>query len=129
MMQSQSPNAPGKNLGPSEGLPGLDPRRSTPSLSDRQVSGTSPPKPERLLSIDAYRGFVMLLIVIEVMHFCGVAAALPQSHFWGFLCSQQSHAEWVGCTLHDVIQPGFSFLVGLVLPFSLAARQARGQRF
>ena len=39
----------------------------------------------------------------------------------------QSHVEWTGCSLHDLIQPSFSFLVGVALPFSLASRLARGQ--
>ena len=33
----------------------------------------------------------------------------------------------MGCSLHDLIQPSFSFLVGVALPFSLASRLARGQ--
>jgi predicted acyltransferase len=33
----------------------------------------------------------------------------------------------MGCSLHDLIQPSFSFLVGVALPFSVAARLARGQ--
>ena len=36
----------------------------------------------------------------------------------------QEHVEWVGCSLHDLIQPSFSFLVGVALPFSLAGRLA-----
>jgi predicted acyltransferase len=35
--------------------------------------------------------------------------------------------EWIGCALHDLIQPSFSFLVGVALPFSIANRLARGQ--
>ena len=31
------------------------------------------------------------------------------------------------CSLHDLIQPSFSFLVGVALPFSLASRLARSQ--
>ena len=80
----------------------------------------------RLASIDAYRGLVMLLMMAEVLSFCAVSQALPDSGFWKFLCHHQSHAEWVGCSLHDLIQPGFSFLVGVVLPFSIANRRARG---
>ncbi len=83
--------------------------------------------PARVLSIDAYRGFVMFLMVAEVLSLSHVARALPDSRFWAFLAHHQSHAEWVGCSLHDLIQPGFSFLVGVALPFSLAARRARGQ--
>src|SRR5262249_27919874 len=44
-----------------------------------------------------------------------------------FLARQQSHVEWTGATLHDLIQPSFSFLVGVALAFSLASRLARGQ--
>src|SRR5262249_14942932 len=39
------------------------------------------------------------------------------------------HVEWGGCTLHDLIQPSFSFLVGVALPFSLLSRSVRGQSF
>src|ERR1035438_8874059 len=81
----------------------------------------------RLGSLDAYRGFVMFLMMAEVVQCCRVSAALPGSGFWKFLCHHQSHAEWIGCSLHDLIQPSFSFLVGVVLPFSLASRAARGQ--
>jgi len=83
--------------------------------------------PARLASIDAYRGLVMLLMMGEVLHFCKVAKAAPGNGFWEFLCQHQSHVEWVGCSLHDLIQPSFSLLVGVALPFSIAGRVARGQ--
>jgi heparan-alpha-glucosaminide N-acetyltransferase len=85
------------------------------------------PPPRRLVSIDAYRGMVMLLMMAEVLRLCAVARARPESRFWSLLCHHQTHVEWVGCSLHDLIQPSFSFLVGVALPFSLAARIARGQ--
>jgi len=81
----------------------------------------------RLTSIDAYRGFVMLLIMGELLEFCRVAKASPGNGFWEFLCHHQSHALWTGCSLHDLIQPSFSFLVGVALPFSLAKRLAKGE--
>ncbi len=81
----------------------------------------------RLASIDAYRGFVMFLMMAEVLRLCQVAAKLPGQRFWDLLCHHQSHVEWVGCSLHDLIQPSFSFLVGVALPFSLANRLARGE--
>src|SRR5215813_3330851 len=84
---------------------------------------------QRLTSVDAYRGLVMLLIMAEVLSFCRVAKAIPSSGFWKFLCHHQSHVPWIGCSLHDLIQPSFSFLVGVALPFSLASRKARGQSF
>jgi heparan-alpha-glucosaminide N-acetyltransferase len=85
--------------------------------------------PKRLDSLDAYRGFVMLLMMGEVLDFWKVSRNVPDSGFWRFLAHHQTHTEWIGCTLHDMIQPSFSFLVGAAMPFSLASRQARGQSF
>lgn len=83
--------------------------------------------PARLVSLDAYRGFVMLLMMAEVVRLAAVARALPESGFWKFLAWHQTHVEWIGCSLHDLIQPSFSFIVGVALPFSIAARRERGQ--
>ena len=89
------------------------------------------PSQIRLGSIDAYRGFVMLLMMAEVLHLSAVAREWPEVSWWKpvwrFLALNQSHVEWTGCTLHDLIQPSFSFLVGVALPFSLANRVSRGQ--
>ena len=82
---------------------------------------------KRLASLDAYRGLVLALMMGEALRLCGIAAAFPASAFWAFLCHHQDHVEWVGGSLHDMIQPGFSFLVGAALPFSLAARAGRGE--
>lgn len=71
----------------------------------------------------------MLLMLGEGLRFCAVSRALPESRFWAFLCHHQSHVPWVGCSLHDLIQPSFSFLVGVALVFSIAARRARGYTF
>ncbi len=35
----------------------------------------------------------------------------------------------MGCSLHDMIQPSFSFLVGVALPFSLTSRLNKGIGF
>ena len=83
----------------------------------------------RLTSADIYRGFVMLLMMAEVLHFGEVSEALPESTFWSFLAFHQDHVEWVGCSLHDMIQPSFSFLVGVVLPYSIASRISQESSF
>ena len=87
----------------------------------------APPRPARLASIDAYRGLVMLLMMAEVLQFGAVAMANKGQRLWAFLAYHQTHVEWIGCSLHDLIQPSFSFLVGVALPFSLASRRERGQ--
>jgi heparan-alpha-glucosaminide N-acetyltransferase len=84
---------------------------------------------QRLASIDAYRGLVMFLMMAEALRLSAVAKALPGSAIWGFLAYHQSHVPWIGCSLHDLIQPSFSFLVGVALPFSIAARMAKGSTF
>lgn len=80
----------------------------------------------RLMSMDAYRGFVMLLMAGELLHFSELHDAFPTSAFWAFLASQQTHVDWAGCSLHDLIQPSFSFLVGVALPYSMASRSTQG---
>ncbi|HEY3761496.1 MAG TPA: DUF5009 domain-containing protein [Verrucomicrobiae bacterium] len=82
---------------------------------------------ERVGSIDAFRGIVMLLMMSEVLDVGRIASTFPHSKFWALINYEQSHVEWIGCSLHDLIQPGFSFLVGVALPYSLARRAAIGQ--
>src|SRR5689334_14633958 len=83
--------------------------------------------PDRIASVDAYRGLVMFLMMAEVLRLGRMAKAFPDSPVWQFLGHHQTHVEWAGCSLHDLIQPSFSFLVGVALPFSIASRLARGQ--
>jgi predicted acyltransferase len=89
----------------------------------------APVASNRLVSLDAYRGFVMLLMMGEVLSFRHVSESLPGNGFWKFLYFNQDHVQWAGCSLHDLIQPSFSFIVGVALPFSIAGRLARGGKF
>jgi predicted acyltransferase len=93
------------------------------------MNPSPPPALPRVAAIDAYRGFVMFLMLAEVLHLMTVSRAVPGNEVWWFLGHHQTHVEWRGCTLHDLIQPSFSFLVGVALPFSLLSRSARGQSF
>ncbi|GAB4026777.1 DUF5009 domain-containing protein [Spirosoma koreense] len=79
--------------------------------------------------MDAYRGFVMTLMAAEILRFHQLHEAFPNSAFWAFLAYNQSHVEWAGCSLHDLIQPSFSFLVGVALPYSVASRATLGHSF
>ena len=93
------------------------------------TTGAAPVAPARNTAVDAYRGFVMLLMMAEVLRLPAVARAFQGNWFWGFLAFNQSHVAWAGCSLHDTIQPGFSFLVGVALPYSIASRRAKGSSF
>jgi predicted acyltransferase len=83
----------------------------------------------RITSLDALRGLVMLLMLAEAMRLWTVHDAFPDSRFWGFVAHHTEHVPWQGCSLHDLIQPAFSLLVGAALPFSVASRMAKGQTF
>ena len=100
------------------------------------MSAFSPPRtyalvstPRRSVAIDAYRGLVMLLMMAEVLRFAAISRVLPGSASWHLLATQQTHVPWVGMSLHDTIQPSFTFLVGVVLPFSIRSRTTRGETF
>lgn len=81
----------------------------------------------RLLSLDTYRGLVMLLMVSEGCGFNEVARRFPDGRVWQFLARQADHVRWQGCTLWDLIMPAFLFIVGVAVPYSIASRRRRGQ--
>ena len=83
----------------------------------------------RLVSLDAFRGMVMTLMLGERMRLPEVARAFPHSALWALIAFNTEHVDWQGCSLHDLIQPAFSFLVGAALPFSIASRKRRGEAF
>ena len=85
--------------------------------------------PPRNVAVDAYRGLVMLLMMGEVLQFAKVARAFPGSIFWHVLAYNQTHVDWAGMSLHDTIQPGFTFLAGVALPYSIQSRVRKGQSF
>jgi heparan-alpha-glucosaminide N-acetyltransferase len=91
---------------------------------ERKAAGAT-----RLGSLDAFRGLVMVLMLVEHLRLPDVARAFPHSLFWRVIGFNTQHVEWQGCSLHDLIQPAFSFLVGAALPFSIASRKLKGQTF
>ena len=108
------------------------PDQSTPVVPDStslRSQAPSPAKPERLVSLDAYRGAIMMLMASSGLGLAEVARHFPTSPLWQLLGRHTEHAEWVGCTLWDLIQPAFMFMVGVALPWSIANRRARGVSF
>lgn len=74
---------------------------------------------KRLVSIDALRGFDMLMI-------CGADAffrSFESKTSWAWLdglAMQFEHPEWIGFTFYDFIFPLFLFFSGVSIPFSLS---------
>lgn len=79
----------------------------------------------RLVSIDALRGFDMLMI-------CGADAFFHQLEgktAWPWvdaLARQFEHPEWIGFTFYDFIFPLFLFIAGVSIPFSLSKALDQG---
>ncbi len=83
---------------------------------------------ERLLSIDAFRGFTMICMIGEGF---GLLYYL-KNPILGPLARQFQHVDWnmsIPADLHfwDLIQPFFMFIVGVVMPVSFARRWAAGE--
>ena len=94
---------------------------------------------DRVMSIDAFRGFVMLAMASSGFGFSVLAkpenlqkltesggAWIPH---WLLktLAYQFDHVAWTGCSFWDLIQPSFMFLVGVAVPFSYSRRESEGQ--
>src|SRR5436305_1852246 len=103
-------------------LPTLSPSHEPSSPSKRPASS-------RLVSLDVYRGFVMLLMASEGLSIMRYVRDTHAGGLWPFLARQTDHVQWRGCALWDLIQPSFTFIVGVAMPFSLAKRRAEGQSF
>ena len=77
--------------------------------------------PGRIASIDALRGFDMLMIIFADRFFStlhkGSGSGITES-----LANQFDHPEWFGSSFYDIIMPLFLFVVGAVIPFSLSKR-------
>ena len=87
------------------------------------------PATGRVVSLDVLRGTVMMLMLNEATQLPRVAQSFPHSWFWRAIAFNTDHVPWQGCSLHDLIQPAFSFLVGAALPFSIESRKMKGQTF
>lgn len=79
----------------------------------------------RLASLDACRGFIMLLMASGGFGIPEAARSLPDSS-WSKIAPWFEHAAWAGGVLWDMIQPAFMFMVGVAAAFSVAKRLDHG---
>jgi len=72
-------------------------------------------KAERLVSLDAFRGITIAMMIL-----------VNNPGSWGHVYSPLLHAKWHGWTMTDTIFPFFMFIVGVAMTFSFAKRLERG---
>jgi predicted acyltransferase len=84
--------------------------------------------PERLLSLDFFRGATMFLLIAEFTQlFSHLYDPSLEGSFIYVIAEQFHHHPWNGLRFWDLIQPYFMFIVGVAIPFSVANRKRRGQ--
>ena len=105
------------------------------SPTSRNANSTPETKPvsERLLSLDAYRGAIMISLAFGGF---GLAATAQRhlessgaSSFWTTVAYQFEHVEWTGCSYWDLIQPSFMFMVGVSMACSYGKREQQGHSY
>lgn len=79
----------------------------------------------RYLSLDAYRGFIMILLISVGFGF----GALKGHPVYGIIAAQFDHVAWEGMVFWDLVQPAFMFMVGAAMPFAFAKRLEQGATF
>lgn len=84
-------------------------------------------KKERLLSLDALRGFDMLFIMGLSVWVTALCDLFPSSGAMQWLSGQMHHVEWDGLSHHDTIFPLFLFIAGISFPFSIVKQRAGGK--
>src|SRR4051812_37950311 len=86
------------------------------------------PATARLVSLDAFRGFIMLamasggLRIVELVN-----QDVESDPLWEKVAYQLDHTVWRGCSFWDLIQPAFMFMVGVAMVYSYARRRSEGQ--
>ncbi|HZI68245.1 MAG TPA: heparan-alpha-glucosaminide N-acetyltransferase domain-containing protein, partial [Hanamia sp.] len=84
-------------------------------------------KGQRLASLDFYRGMIMVLLMLESTgmyeHLLHMSA---KESFLHSVAIQFTHYPWHGLHFWDLIQPGFMFIAGVAMAFSLYKQTANG---
>jgi predicted acyltransferase len=67
---------------------------------------------ERLISLDVFRGFTILLMTI-----------VNNPGSWDHIYPPLEHAEWNGCTPTDLVFPFFIFIMAVAISFAMPTKQ------
>jgi predicted acyltransferase len=97
-----------------------------PSLPDESEVAQVTAQGGRLASLDFYRGFILVLLMLESADLYPHLSAATRSPFLHAWLRQFSHHPWHGLHFWDLIQPGFMFIAGVAMAFSLHKQTAQG---
>ncbi|MEK6250258.1 MAG: hypothetical protein N2C12_18890, partial [Planctomycetales bacterium] len=111
-----------------------------------EVEKDATSKPQRLCSLDVYRGAIMFFLAASSVALTPalISSFFPENTFWEFCRTQWQHANWrisisnlaalqswqdVSFRLWELIQPSFMFMVGVSMPYSYGKRLESGQSY
>ncbi len=81
---------------------------------------------KRLLSLDFMRGLIMVLLVMESTGLYDHLLEASEGTLVNGLFQQLLHHPWNGLRFWDLIQPGFMYMAGVSLAYSLHKQQLHG---
>jgi predicted acyltransferase len=87
---------------------------------EKQISST------RLQSLDFMRGLIMVLLMLESTGMYERLHEVTEGSWADYLVRQFFHDPWHGLTFWDLIQPGFMFIAGTALAYSLHRQMQQG---
>lgn len=80
----------------------------------------------RLLSLDVMRGAIMVLLTLESTGLYEHLAAVTEQTPVSVLILQFFHHPWNGLRFWDLVQPGFMFMAGVSMAYSLRKQEQLG---
>lgn len=81
----------------------------------------------RLASLDFYRGLIMILLMVESTGLYGHLLHMsPENSVAHSIAIQFTHYPWHGLHFWDLVQPGFMFIAGVAMAFSLFKQTSNG---
>lgn len=129
-------------------IPPPRPVRVAPPPAPKIVNHPPPPRPvhqprekkkadpkddpcfERLLALDAFRGFVILLLISGGFGLVEIAARPEYAgSSLGYLAGMFRPGEWLGVSVWDLLPAAFLFMVGVSVPYSYARRWESGDEW
>ena len=84
------------------------------------------PTRERLLSLDFMRGLIMILLMLESTRLYDNLFEVTKGTGAAFFVIQFFHHPWNGLRFWDLVQPGFMFMAGTAMAYSLHRQHTSG---